>query len=100
LIKVQALPQIHHAVNFLNNYFVKFLPTAKCNLCDKRLLSKLTKGENDPMYPERAYCGHWVHNKCFEKLASNPPFEGFCNEPGCGERLISKKFPCDKVMMI
>ena len=44
LIQINALPQIHHAVNFLNNYFVKFLPTAKCVICGNRLLSKLTKG--------------------------------------------------------
>jgi hypothetical protein len=50
------------------------------------------------MYPDRAYCGHWVHTKCFEELVSNPPFEGNC--PDCGERLMSKKFPCDKIMMV
>ena len=34
----KAKPSLYHVVNFLANYFVRFLPTAKCLGCDKILV--------------------------------------------------------------
>jgi hypothetical protein len=49
------------------------------------------------MYPDRAFCGHWVHSKCFDELVSNPPYGGNCPIPECGEPLASTKFPSDSI---
>ena len=63
-----AKPHLYHVINFLANFFVRFLPTAKCLGCNQRLVSKLKRGLQDPMRPERSYCGHWMHFKCFEEF--------------------------------
>lgn len=66
-----ARPSLYHVVDFLANYFVRFLPTAKCLGCNERLCMKLKKGmDEDEMRPEKSYCLHWMHYKCFEKFVN------------------------------
>jgi len=55
-----AKPSMYHLVNYLANYFVRFLPTAKCLHCNEKLVQKLKSAE-DGKRPERSYCGHWMH---------------------------------------
>ena len=63
-----AKPSLYDAVNYLANYFVRFLPTANCLGCNEKLVCKIKEKriEDDEMRPERSYCGHWMHFKCFE----------------------------------
>jgi hypothetical protein len=82
-IKEKALPHIYHTVNFLANYFVRFLPKAKCHLCHEPLLGKIKDGKQDKKFPDRTFCGHWFHCGCIEKFVDNPPFVGPCPMPGC-----------------
>lgn len=57
-----AEPSLYHVINYLANYFVRFLPTAKCLGCNERLVCKMKESiEVDAMRPERSYCGHWMH---------------------------------------
>jgi len=52
-----AEPSIYHVVNFIANYFVRFLPAAKCMGCNEKLVCKLKESiETDLMRPERSYC--------------------------------------------
>jgi len=93
--RVSATPQVYHAINYLANFFVRFLPTSKCPCCDKKLVTKLKEGKSDEMMPERAFCGHWVHTKCFEEFVHTKPFKRPCPTDGCEEILASPAFPCD-----
>ena len=96
--RVTAKPQIYHTINYLANYFVRFLPTAMCLHCNKRLVSNLQEGKDDEgMIPERAFCGHWLHYKCFYEYVNTEPFKRNCPHEGCEETLASAEFPCDKV---
>ena len=77
--RVSALPQIYHAVNYLANFYVRFLPNACCELCgcplqmmeEEESKGKKKKGKNKDvedeveMTPEQGYCGHWFHRNCF-----------------------------------
>jgi hypothetical protein len=65
----------------LANFFVRFLPTSKCLGCDKRLVVKFKDPKlmkTNEMRPERSYCGHWMHYKCFEEFVNTPPFLRVC----------------------
>lgn len=95
--KVSAKPQLYHAINFLANYFVRFLPTAVCVICGNRLVTDLKKGNKDfhEMVPERAFCGHWFHSKCIEDMINEPPFKHQCPYEGCEQTLASNNFSSD-----
>lgn len=93
-MNLQAKEHLYHVVNFLTVYFVRFLPRAICLGCDKKLLCKL-KDKSDDMRPERSYCAHWMHNKCFGEYVNVPPFDRPCPAPNCGERFGSKNFKLD-----
>ena len=41
IICIQANPQIFHAINYLANYFVRFLPGAICAVCRNSLMTDL-----------------------------------------------------------
>ena len=70
-----ALPSIFHCVNYLANYFVRFLPSACCLSCNEKLVCKMKKNiAQDAMRPERSYCNHYMHYKCFEEFVNSPPF--------------------------
>lgn len=90
-----AKPSLYHAVNFLANYFVRFLPAAICLGCNKILVTKL-KGADDDMRPESSYCNHWMHFKCFEAYVNEPPFLRECPTPGCTEKFGSPNFKVDE----
>ena len=47
------------------------------------------------MRPERSYCGHWMHYKCFEEFVNQPPFKRTCPHPECEEDFGSRNFPLD-----
>ena len=79
-----AKPSILYVVDYLTNYFVRFLPTAKCLGCDKKLACKLKESADvDKMRPERSYCAHWMHYSCFETYVNEPPFLRKCPHPEC-----------------
>ena len=75
LNRISAQPQIYHAVNYLANYFVRFLPTAVCLPCGELLVTDLKGKEAEGLMPERAFCGHWVHYKCLDEFVNTPPFK-------------------------
>ena len=96
LNRVSAQPQIYHALNYMANYFVRFLPTAKCGICGNQLATDLKEDEdNSENLPVRAYCGHWLRYKCFEKYVNTKPFKRKCPYKGCEKILASPEFPCD-----
>ena len=68
--KLTAKPQLYHAINYLANYFVRFLPTAKCAISGEKLVTNIKKGSKNyqDMMPERAFCGHWFRYKSFAEL--------------------------------
>mmetsp|Transcript_17822 Transcript_17822/g.30224 ORF Transcript_17822/g.30224 Transcript_17822/m.30224 type:complete len:486 (-) Transcript_17822:71-1528(-) len=93
-----ARPSLFHVANFLTNHFVRFLPGAKCLECREKLVRNI-KRENlktDPMRPERSYCGHWMHFKCFEACVNRPPFLPKCPAEKCGENFGSPTFKIDE----
>mmetsp|Transcript_5700 Transcript_5700/g.7663 ORF Transcript_5700/g.7663 Transcript_5700/m.7663 type:complete len:100 (+) Transcript_5700:985-1284(+) len=93
---VCAKPQIYHAVKYLAEYFVRFLPSAICQPCGNPLMTDLRKGvDDDGMMPERAFCGHWVHVRCFDEFVNEPPFKRECPFEGCTKKLASTQFPID-----
>jgi len=47
VIMVNAKPQIYHAVKYLAEYFVRFLPAAMCAICKNLLVSDLRRGVDD-----------------------------------------------------
>lgn len=47
--------------------------------------------------PERAYCGHWMHYKCFDQFVNTKPFKRECPQDDCTEFFASPAFPCDPV---
>ena len=93
-----AKPQIYHAINYLANYFVRFLPTAKCLLCGKKLVSNLKKENKNyqAMMPERCFCGHWFHYGCLDEMIIEPPFTHECPHDGCKETLASNNFSANE----
>jgi len=88
-----ANPSLFYAIDYLANYFVRFLPTAKCQGCQQKLLVKL-KSDKDPKKPEMTYCGHWFHTECLSDFLNSPPFKRPC--PTCGDIVGNSKFPCDE----
>ena len=80
-------------VNFLTVYFVRFLPTAKCGGCEKKLVVEKKKAG---LRPERSYCRHWMHYECFEKFVNEPPFKRVCPYEDCGEFFGSPNFKLDE----
>ena len=79
-------------------FFVRFLPSAVCEVCKNPLATDLKEGkDNDGMMPERAFCGHWIHNRCFDEYINEPPFKRECPTGGCGKALASDAFPVDNV---
>ena len=94
LIQVSAKPQIYHAIKYLAEFFVRFLPGAKCSVCTNSLVSDLRSGvDAQGMLPERAFCGHWFHSKCFDNYINEPPFKRECPTEGCTKVLASNNFP-------
>ena len=90
VVQVNAKPQIFHAVKYLAEYFVRFLPSAMCAICENKLMSDLRKGVDDEgMMPERAFCGHWFHVKCMYEFVNEPPFKRECPVGGCSKILAS-----------
>ena len=89
-----ASPSVFHVVNFLTVYFVRFLPTAKCLGCQKKLV---TKKDDDNYRPERSYCGHWMHQTCFEKFVNEPPFLRKCPADKCEDNFGSPTFKLDEM---
>jgi len=77
-------------------YFVRFLPSAFCKPCNNQLVTDLRQGvDGQGMMPERAFCGHWLHVKCFYEFINEPPFKRQCPFDGCTKVLASKDFPVD-----
>jgi len=89
-------PSLTHAVDFLANYFVRYLPSAQCKICKKAIFMKL-KSEKDPNTPERNYCGHWVHRCCLERVLNKPPFIIPCGHEGCGDSMGNLNYPNDPI---
>jgi hypothetical protein len=87
------LPSVFHVVNFLSVYFVRFLPSAKCLGCEKKLV---TKKDSKDYRPERSYCGHWMHETCFQKFVNEPPFKCKCPAEKCDEFFGSLNFKLDE----
>ena len=80
------------------DYFVRFIPGAMCAHCNNQLMTDLRKGVDDQgMMPERAFCGHWLHTRCFEEFINTPPFKQICPFAGCTKALASNDFPVDAV---
>ena len=52
--------------------------------------------DSNGMMPERAFCGHWFHTKCFEEFINEPPFKRDCPADGCSKKLASTNFPIDE----
>ena len=95
---MHAKPQIYHAIKYLADYFVRFLPAAICMHCSNPLQTDLRVGATDEsMMPVRAFCGHWLHSKCFEEYINEPPFKRECPTEGCTKVLASNEFPVDEV---
>ena len=92
-----ANPSLYHIVNYLANYFVRFLPSAKCPGCHEPLVQKLKLSiKEDPMRPERSYCNHWMHYKCFEDFVNTPPFLRECPVEKCNAKFGNKNFLIDE----
>ena len=92
-----AEPSLYHVVNYLANYFVRFLPSAKCPHCHEPLVKKLKLSiKEDPFRPERSYCGHWMHYQCFEEFVNTPPFLRECPIEKCTAKFGSKNFLIDE----
>jgi hypothetical protein len=88
-----AKPQIYHVVNYLANYFVRFLPSAKCLHCNESLVQNQKKGDEDGgLMPERAFCGHWLHYKCFDEFVNTPNFKRPCPHDKCDKIMASQNF--------
>ena len=83
-------------MNYLANYFVRFLPSAKCLLCNEPLVTDIKGKDKQGLMPERAFCGHWFHYKCIEEFVNTPQFKKECVHEGCTSFLASKNFPCDE----
>jgi len=91
-----AKPSLYHVVNFLTNHFVRFLPAARCLGCGKALVCELKESiKTDEMRPERSYCAHWMHFKCFDSYVNEPPFLRPCPADGCGADFGSPNFKVD-----
>ena len=85
-------------MNYLADYFVRFLPSAVCACCKNSLMTDLRSGVDESgMMPERAFCGHWLHVKCFDEFINEPPFKRECPTEGCTKVLASKNMPVDPV---
>lgn len=108
--RVSAQPQVYHAINYLANFYVRFLPNAVCKLCDAVLMCddsimnakpKKKKSKDDEeeieMTPEQGYCGHWFHCRCFVAFVNKPPFLCTCPHEDCAEILASLDIPADPV---
>ena len=96
VMSATAKPQIYHAIKYLADYFVRLIPSAVCPRCNNQLMTDLRQGvENQEMMPERAFCGHWLHVRCFEEFINTPPFKQICPVAGCGKFLASDQFPID-----
>ena len=89
-----AQPSLFHIVNFISVYFVRFLPSAKCLGCNKKLV---TQKDHKNYRPERSYCGHWMHYLCFEKFVNEPPFLRKCPSEKCEEHFGSLTFKLDEM---
>ncbi len=96
IVQALAKPQIHHAIKYMAEYFVRFLPSAVCEVCKNPLATDLKVGKDDQgMMPERAFCGCWLHRVCFDKYINEPPFKRECPTSGCGKVLASNDFEVD-----
>ena len=92
-----AKPCLYHVVNFVTNYFVRFLPRANCLGCNEKLVCKLKESiKTDGMRPERSYCGHWMHYNCAFDFVNQPPFLRQCPDPKCEEDYGSRNFLLDE----
>jgi formylmethanofuran dehydrogenase subunit E len=59
--KLPSRPSLYHIVNYMSNYFLRYLPTAICEACKNPLINKPGEELTNKMKPERLYCGHWMH---------------------------------------
>ena len=92
-----ARPSLYFVVDYLANYFVRFLPQAKCLGCNQKLCCKLKLSiKEDEMRPEKSYCLHWMHFKCFETFVNTPPFLRDCPIEGCSYKFGSINFLIDE----
>ena len=41
IVQVSAKPQIHHAIKYMADFFVRFLPSAVCVICQNSLVTDL-----------------------------------------------------------
>tara|TARA_B110000285_G_C14988555_1_gene545110 strand:+ start:792 stop:971 length:180 start_codon:yes stop_codon:yes gene_type:complete len=48
------------------------------------------------MRPERSYCGHYMHYKCFDEFVNAPSFLRECPDPKCEMMFGSKNFKMDE----
>lgn len=48
------------------------------------------------MRPEKSYCLHWMHYKCFEQYVNEPPFLRDCPVEGCTYKFGSPEFKVDE----
>jgi hypothetical protein len=93
-----ARPSLFFVVDYLANYFVRFLPTAKCLGCNEKLVVPLANGiKEDEMRPEKSYCMHWMHYSCFEKFVNEPPFLRKCPMENCNSKFGSINFKVDEI---
>lgn len=47
------------------------------------------------MLPERAFCGHWLHSRCFDEYINLPPFKRECPFEDCSKILASTNYEVD-----
>ena len=95
--QLTAKPSLYHVVNYLANYFVRFLPKSTCLGCNKKLVCELKESILvDKMRPERSYCNHYMHHKCFDEYVNSPPFLRECPFPNCEYDFGSRNFKVDE----
>ena len=49
------------------------------------------------MRPEKSYCMHWMHYKCFEKFVNEPPFLRDCPVEECPQKFGNTEFKVDPI---
>ncbi|KAF4746008.1 hypothetical protein FOZ62_024731 [Perkinsus olseni] len=90
---------VYPVTDFLTSKFIHLVPNMKCSSCGKRVLANIVS--DDQTTPsedtaERAYCGHWFHGSCLDKLMTTPPFGMSCPDKDCGWRIYHNKYTRDQ----
>jgi len=52
--------------------------------------------DEDAMRPERSYCNHYMHHKCFDEFVNAPPFLRECPDPKCENMFGNPEFKIDE----